>query len=58
MTTEPKTPQSPKQPRQSREERLKAALKANMGRRKAHARERDAARDAIETGDQSPEEKE
>jgi hypothetical protein len=33
---------SPKKPPQSREDRLKAALKANMGRRKAQARARAA----------------
>ncbi|MCX7560416.1 hypothetical protein OS190_12640 [Sulfitobacter sp. F26204] len=37
----PKTP-TPKTPAQAREERLKAALKANMGRRKQQARGRAA----------------
>ncbi|WP_037229317.1 hypothetical protein [Roseobacter sp. GAI101] len=33
-------PQKPRTPKQNREDRLKAALKANMGRRKAQARAR------------------
>ncbi|KIN63405.1 hypothetical protein Z946_2277 [Sulfitobacter noctilucicola] len=37
-----KTPPAPKTKAQAREERLKAALKANMGRRKAQARGRAA----------------
>ncbi|MDF3415955.1 hypothetical protein HKX54_15910 [Sulfitobacter sp. M57] len=41
--TQPKTPPIPKTKAQAREERLKAALKANMGRRKAQARGRAAA---------------
>lgn len=36
-------------PKQSREQRLKAALKANLGRRKAQARARDGA-EADKTG--------
>ena len=36
------TPKAPKSQAQAREERLKAALKANMGRRKAQARGRAA----------------
>jgi hypothetical protein len=33
-------PQKPRTPKQNREDRLKVALKANMGRRKAQARAR------------------
>ncbi len=39
-----------KKPAETREDRLKAALKANMGRRKAQARAR-AASDKDETGE-------
>ncbi|MGC1503800.1 MAG: hypothetical protein WA782_06615 [Sulfitobacter sp.] len=40
--TQGKTPPTPKTKAQAREERLKAALKANMGRRKTQARSRAA----------------
>ncbi len=50
----PAPAQKPKAP--SRDDRLKAALKANMGRRKAQARARAAAED--ETGGETPAEKE
>ncbi|GAA6177481.1 hypothetical protein [Sulfitobacter pacificus] len=40
--TQGKTPPTSKTKAQAREERLKAALKANMGRRKAQARGRAA----------------
>jgi hypothetical protein len=44
MQQNPDKPEAPSQkrpnPAQAREERLKAALKANMGRRKAQARAR------------------
>ncbi|MBO9465171.1 hypothetical protein J7443_08025 [Tropicibacter sp. R15_0] len=52
-----------KQPRKKhkdagREERLKAALKANMGRRKAQARARSAmAQDVPENGDEAVQDK-
>ncbi len=38
-------PQKPPKPNQAREDRLKAALKANMARRKAQARARTAKAD-------------
>lgn len=41
MTQEPRSDKKPSKPN-SREQRLKAALKANMGRRKAQARARAA----------------
>ena len=52
---EPKSqrPTKPKKP-QTREDRLKAALKANMGRRKAQARAR-AEQDQGSTGTESSE---
>ncbi|GFE65538.1 hypothetical protein [Litoreibacter roseus] len=40
---EPQTPATRKKTASSREDRLKAALKANMGRRKAQTRARQAA---------------
>lgn len=43
---------------QTREDRLKAALKANMGRRKAQARARSQAKTAEQVGDQAAEKKE
>ncbi len=42
-------------PGQSREDRLKAALKANMARRKAQARARSAPKDAAGDDTASPE---
>lgn len=47
-----KTRQTPKPAPKTREERLKAALKANMGRRKAQARAR-AAQAQDDTKEQS-----
>ncbi|SFR42765.1 hypothetical protein [Litoreibacter janthinus] len=44
--TSPKGPSKPQSPAQLREARLKAALKANMGRRKQQARARKAPADA------------
>jgi len=43
---------------QAREDRLKAALKANMGRRKAQARARQDAQPKHQAGDQAAEKKE
>ena len=43
-------PKHTKKPAQSREDRLKAALKANMGKRKAQARAR-AAQEADKKGE-------
>ena len=60
MTTDREPPPKPKdtKAKASRDDRLKAALKANMARRKAQARARDGARDAMETGAASPDKKE
>jgi len=43
-------PKTPKKPPQTREDRLKAALKSNMGRRKAQARARSASPDTTKEG--------
>ena len=52
---DPDVPKPPKSSRENRrDDRLKAALKANMGRRKAQARQRAAAEDAApERGDEA-----
>ncbi|GAA6208717.1 hypothetical protein NBRC116601_20100 [Cognatishimia sp. WU-CL00825] len=47
-----KTPTNRSKPAQTREDRLKAALKANMGRRKAQARARTEPAGDKETGAQ------
>ncbi|MFK7837706.1 MAG: hypothetical protein AB8B60_15965 [Sulfitobacter sp.] len=47
------TPRTPKTKAEQRAERLKAALKANMGRRKAQARARDTQKNENK-GAQSP----
>jgi hypothetical protein len=46
MTDKPSRPKAPgRKPADSREDRLKAALKANLARRKAQARARKSAED-------------
>lgn len=55
MTEAPKPHAKPKP---SRDDRLKAALKANMGRRKAQARARAEVGEDNDTGAESPAEKE
>ncbi len=51
-----KTPPTQKTEAQLREERLKAALKANMARRKAQSRVRDAQPDKNKRGNRPDEE--
>ncbi|MGK7753708.1 MULTISPECIES: hypothetical protein [unclassified Roseovarius] len=49
MSTNP-PPKSGAKPKQSREDRLKAALKANLARRKAQARDKAAGQEGQEAG--------
>ncbi len=49
MSTNP-PPKSGTKPQATREDRLKAALKANLGRRKAQARAKAAGQDGSEAG--------